>query len=119
VLICIIRRSFPNPASAEIMPTGNVIVITVSATCGALPPRRDAQAFGFSDDINNAKSDVLSKASVLIIRCPPREEVISRHVCENMTFSTYKKTVPTVRPAVYGQMTQAGSSPVQRAISEV
>ena len=76
VLICIIRRSLPNPASAEIVPTGNPIVITGSATCGARPPRKDAQAFGFSDDINNAKSDVSSNA--IFVMCPPWEEVICR-----------------------------------------
>jgi hypothetical protein len=56
------------------MPTGNVFVITGLATCGALPLRRDAQASGFSDDINNAKSDVSSNAIFVI--CPPWEEVI-------------------------------------------
>jgi hypothetical protein len=56
------------------MPTGNVFVITGLATCGALPLRRDAQASGFSDDINNDKSDVSSNAIFVI--CPPWEEVI-------------------------------------------
>ena len=56
-------------SSAEIVPTGDFIVIIGSATRGLFPPRRDAQAYGFSDDISSAKSDASSNAIFLI--CPP------------------------------------------------
>ena len=96
MLICIIRWSLPNPASAEIVPNGNLIVITGSATCGALPPRRDAQASGFSDEINNARLDVSSNTISCNMSAMGGSDIptLSNHktICENMTLGAYEKT---------------------------
>jgi hypothetical protein len=108
--ICIVCRSLPNPATAEIVPIGNPIVIIVSATRGPLPPRKDAHAIGFSEDISSANSDVSSNATFVIYR--PCDEVISNNktICEDMAFGAYEESLCLQpRPAISEQTTQAGS----------